>query len=174
MDARPRYAVSGDRKHFMALVEMYVHSGASPGMVWGPATADFFGNLFDSYVRGPGGFRPRDLAAQGVVVVCWDGFSLAGGPLPYDTPWGADGMTAAGWGTFVRAYARRKGLAGKMRQLVIGRLRELGYVAVIGGTKIGNAGAVESVQQFGWEPIGIQGVTIFGGSYCIRPDPEAQ
>lgn len=170
MDDSPRYAVSGDRKHFMALVEEFVRSGASPGMIWGKATELFFYGLFVQYVApGLGG-----LARCGVVVICRDGFSLAGGPLPYDTPWSQDGLTACGWGTYVRPNARRQGLAGKMRQLVIGRLLELGYVAVIGGTKIGNVGAVESVQQFGWEPIGIQGVTMFGGSYCIRPDPEAQ
>lgn len=174
MDVKPRYAVSGDRRHFMALLEEFVKTGNSPGMAWGVNTGAFYEGLFEAYVPV---MQPRGrltYVAQGVVVICKDGFSLAGGPLPYDTPWGADGLTACGWGTYCRPGARRKGLAGQMRQLVVARLQELGYAAVIGGTKPGNEGAIESVRQFAWEPIAVQGVTIFAGTYCIRPDPEAQ
>lgn len=168
MDEKPRYAVSGDRRHFMVLVQEFVETGNSPGMAWGTNTADFFYGLFLAYVVKD---RPH---ATGVVVICEDGFSLAGGPLPYDTPWQKDGLTACGWGTYCRPDVRRKGLSGRMRQLIVARLRELGYAAVIGGTKPENEGAIESVRQFSWEPIAVQGVTIFAGDYCIRPDPEAQ
>lgn len=168
MDTSPWYAAPSDRNHFMVLVEEFVREGTSPGMIWGDDTQDFFEDLFDLYVRP---FQPRGYSAQGVVVLCQDGFSLAGGVMPYNSPWG---KTAAGWGTYVRLHARRQGLAGKMRQLVIQRLKELGYCAVTGGTDPNNVGAVESVASFNWQPLTLTGVSVFAGPACNPPDPERQ
>ena len=171
MDSRPWYAAPSDRKHFMALVEEFVKEGTSPGMVWGEETAYFFDSLFEQYVPT---MKPRGLVTycpQGVVVICSVGFSLAGGVMPYNSPWG---KTAAGWGTYVRKEARRQGLAGRMRQLVIQRLKELGYCAVTGGTHPDNVGAVESVAAYNWQPLAMTGVSVFAGPACNSPDPERQ
>jgi hypothetical protein len=173
VDDRPRYAIPADRNHFMTLVEEFVKEGTSPGMVWGPATEAFFGGLFDEYTS-TWRMLPRKngvVQTNGVVVLCRDGFSLAGGVMPYNSPWG---KTAAGWGTYVKREARRQGLAGKMRQLVIQRLKELGFCAVTGGTHPDNAGAVESVAGFNWQPLALTGISVFAGPACNPPDPERQ
>lgn len=145
-----RVAGRQDAEEFMAMVEQFVREGGSPGMTWGEQTRDFYRGLFDLYVESP---------ERGVVVIARGrGFSLAGGPIPYNTPWG---KTAAGWGTWVSQLARGKGLARLMRRLVIRVLQANGYVAVIGGTAPDNGAAQRSVQSFGWQPLAETGVTMF-------------
>lgn len=147
MDSQPRYAVSGDRRHFMALVEEFVKDGGpSLGLAWGPATAKFFYGLFVSQAT--------------VCVICRDGFSLAGGPLPWDTPWG---RTAYGYGTYARPARRGDGLALKMRQMVIERLKEQGYAAFMGSIDPTDERAIGSAARHGWRPLNLSGVALLDG-----------
>lgn len=157
----------------MTLVEEFIKEGTTPGMVWGEETAVFFATLFEEYTSTWKLLPRRNGVVQsgGVVVICRGGFSLAGGVMPWNSPWG---KTASGWGTYVRPAARRQGLAGRMRQLVIQRLKELGYNAVTGGTSPDNPGALESVSRFNWQPLALSGVSIFAGPLANPPDPERQ
>lgn len=142
----PWLANRSDVLTFMDLVQAFAEEGRSPGMTWGGATYDFYLGLFRAYTP---------LGAAGAVALCLDGFCLAGGPLPYNTPWG---KTAAGWGTYVRPDARGKGLSRQLRQLVIDRLRKLGFKAIIGQVDSNNAAGQASLDSLGWTILGNQGV----------------
>ncbi|HKV13347.1 MAG TPA: GNAT family N-acetyltransferase [Thermoanaerobaculia bacterium] len=144
-----RLATMGDRRHFQRLAAEFAEEGVTPGMVAGPATEAFFARLFVQYVY--------DLPETGAVAVHPAGFCMAGGPIPYDTPWG---KTASGWGTYVRPEHRRSGLATALRDLVVLRLRELGFRAIIGATHIDNPAGPASVARFGWQPLGQSGVAL--------------
>lgn len=147
---QPRLATGGDRRHFIRLAEEFVAEGTSPGMAWGTETRVFFDQLFSQYVLGREG-------REGALAIHPDGFCLVGGPVPFDTPWG---KTAAGWGTYVREEKRRSGLATELRELVVTRLRELGYKAIIGATHTNNPAGPASVARFGWQPLGQSGVAL--------------
>lgn len=133
---------------FRELARDWVEGGEALGMTWSAATQDFFTGLFLSYADG---------AAEGACAISLDGFCMAGGPLPYTTPWG---KAAAGWGTYVRPDARGRGLSRQLREIVVNRLRELGFRAIIGQVSSSNASGQASLHPFGWEILGTQGVAL--------------
>lgn len=129
---------------FLGLAHEYINEQAGD-VVWGPKTESFHRLFFE----------------VGTVALCTDGFSAAGMECPQDTPWG--GKVAVGLGTYVRPAARRKGLATKLRRLVLDKLKEDGFSAVVGMTHTGNEVGVASIQtidRWRWHPLGQTGALL--------------
>lgn len=132
-----------DLDRFLRLAHEYIDEQGGD-VVWGPKTESFHRLFFE----------------VGTVALCSDGFSAAGLEYPQDTPYG---KVAVGLGTYVRPSARRKGLATKLRRLVLGKLKEDGFSAVMGMTHAGNDAGLASIQtidRWRWHPLGQTGVLL--------------
>lgn len=145
--ASPHLADPHELFGFLTLAKEYIDEQGGE-VLWGPKTEAFHRLFFE----------------VGTVALCTDGFSAAGMEYPQDTPWG--GKVAVGLGTYVRPTARRKGLATKLRKLVLNKLAADGFTAVMGMTHTGNTAGIASIQtidNWRWHPLGQNGVLLLEG-----------
>ena len=149
-----RIATAEDRDLFSRLWTEYTieHHKAGSDVMPTARTLRYFVGLFDAFLGG---------TAMGVVVFGGDDNAVLmwGAPgangLPYDS---AFGYVAQGFGTYVRASHRGKGISKKLRQRAVKLLKKRGFDSVMGSSAEGNQIGFETGTHFGFEVIQTTGI----------------
>src|SRR5574338_277088 len=142
---RVREAKPGDRSLFKKMWTELLEDQNKKGF---PVKAtennvEVYAKIFDAYVGG---------RLKGIVLFIAEDAVLMWGERGvdiFDTEWDDAGQ---GWGTYVRARARKKGYSKLIREVAVKKMKELGIKMVLGTGIHGNDEGVTSGQKFGFVP----------------------
>jgi GNAT superfamily N-acetyltransferase len=163
---------TGDLEEFVLLWCAYLEEGYLAGGSIRPTsrTLAFYRELCRRYVLGR--LDGVALLAQAPEAPRPEGVLLWGeglSPSPLDLRYH---RAAQGWGTYVRPARRGQGWSTELRTLAVGRLRAMGFDAVLGAASTRNPHGLETGLHFGFRIIEQVGVLSLVNPE--RPDPDRE